>query len=273
MRHSDSFKSFDKTEIYYDTWKVDRKIPTFLFLHGMGGDLTAWNKERTILFNKGYGSIAVDLRGHGLSGRPQEHDAYKLDAFAKDIELLIKKQFKIPPVVIGHCFGGMAAMLLIADHPHIAKALILIDTNYKSPFYSELFLKHASLIQLLHLFMRFAPSNHIRGHIDFGKFQNTADYDMSRIVSDIAHVSLKSYLNIVDNVLTYNGQDLLKKIRIPTLIIEGLNDSVFPPKVAQELHRRIITSHLKFIPGANHILVLNNPKDLCDSINTFAQQI
>jgi len=213
--------------------------------------------------------VAVDLRGHGMSGRPQEHDAYNLEAFAKDTELLIKKEFKKPPVIIGHCFGGMVGMFLVAHNPHIAKSLILIDTNYKPPFYSELFLKHNSLKYLLHLFMHFAPQRHMKGHIDFKNFTDSSDYDMRRIMSDIAHVSLKSYLSIIDNTLMYNGENLLKKIHIPTLIIEGLNDSVFPPKVAEELHRRIITSQIKFIPGANHILVLNNPQSLEKEIYSF----
>ncbi|KKS18696.1 MAG: hypothetical protein UU77_C0070G0001, partial [candidate division WWE3 bacterium GW2011_GWC1_41_7] len=58
-------------------------------------------------------------------------------------------------------------------------------------------------------------------------------------------------------------------IKKPTLIIEGLNDKVFPPEVARKLNKNIIKSKLVLIPKANHIIVINNPKEIVKELITF----
>ncbi|MFA5136423.1 MAG: alpha/beta hydrolase [Patescibacteria group bacterium] len=265
--------STDGTEIYYEVLGKEHKSPSLLFLHGLGGDLTAWNKERNALYALGHSSVAVDLRGHGLSGRPDKTDAYDLKIMSQDIEEVIRHEFKKPPIIVGHCFGGMISILLSAFKPHIARGLILVDTSYKPPYNSSFFIRIKTLHHLFHLIARYAPVLHIKGHIHFKNFKNTSDYDLRRVINDIAHVSLRTYLMTVDNILEYNSLYLLKRIRIPTLIIEGSQDTVFPAPIAQELHKRIITSELKLIKGANHIVVLNNPKDLVDAIFSFVLKV
>lgn len=268
-----SFVSFDKTEMYYEISHGSSKHKTLILLHGLTGDLTAWNEEIKKFQQSGYTTIAVDLRGHGLSGRPEEKNAYSLQNFAKDIYLLIKHEKIQKPIIIGHCFGGMVGIILTALHPHILKGLILIDTSYKLPTFTEAVTKHKSFQSFLHTLAKHVPRIHLQKHSNYKDFINTPDYDWKRILNDIAHVSLKSFLSISENLIEYNALSLLKKIRVPTLIVEGLNDSIFPPYIAEELHKRIIYSDLQLIKNANHILVLNNPKELSGTIINFLKKI
>lgn len=266
------FKSFDGAKIYYDKTVKDKK-KWLVFLHGFGGDLTAWDKEREYFTNLGISNLAMDLRGHGLSERSNNKSFYKLENFSKDLVSLIKEENLSDPVVIGHCFGGIVSINFQANNPKSSKGLILVDTSFKPPFFSYNPVERTFLKYLLEMLTEVVPDIKISGHRNFNKFINTGDWDIKRILSDILHTSLKSYLSICQNLVQVNARDLLSKIIVPTLVIEGTADTIFPPDIAKYLSKRIKKSELDLIPGANHILVLNNPKDLEKSIEGFLKKI
>ena len=62
-----SIKSFDGTKISYI---VHHGKEYLVFLHGLGCNHTFLKYEIKYLRKKGYGVVALDLRGHGSSGKP-----------------------------------------------------------------------------------------------------------------------------------------------------------------------------------------------------------
>jgi pimeloyl-ACP methyl ester carboxylesterase len=269
-----SLTSFDNTKIYYEISHshITHKN-TLIFLHGLGGDLSDWNDEKNYFNKLGYKTIVLDLRGHGLSERKDNIEAYDFDSFVEDIVALIKKEKIKKPVIIGHCFGGMITMILAGKYPDIAEALILVDTGYKSPDLSKLVADTYPLRTLFMMIMKVAPQYHFKGHADNKGFLHSEDYDWKRILSDVSHVSLKSYMMISKNLWNYNISKTLKSIKAPTLVIEGLRDSIFPPAVARQIHKRIIKSDILLIKNANHILVTNDPKDLNSAIYNYLSKL
>ena len=263
--------SFDGAKIYYHKTLRD-KTRWLIFLHGFGGDLTAWDKERDYFSRIGISSIAMDLRGHGLSQKSRNRDFYKVENFSKDLRSLIKAEKLLQPVIIGHCFGGMVAMYFQAKFPNDSKGLVLVDTSFKPPFLSFNPIERTFLKYLFEL-LRLIPDFHLNGHRNFDEFAGTNDVNIKRILSDILHTSLQSYLTICESLVDLNAKQLLRQINVPTLVIEGGKDSIFPPEIARYLNQRIKKSELDLIPDANHILVLNNPKDLEKSIESFLKKI
>lgn len=266
------FTSFDGAKIYYHKTVRD-KNKWLVFLHGFGGDLTAWKKERAFFTKLGISTIAMDLRGHGLSARSDNKNFYNLENFAKDLSILIEKEKITNSVIIGHCFGGMVSIYFQAQFPNYSKGLVLVDTSYKPPFISQNPVERTLLKLTINLMIKLIPDLRKNGHRDFNKFVNTQDLDFRRILSDISHTSFRSYLTICNNLVDMNAEQLLSKIAVPTLVIEGTNDSIFPPNIAIYLKNRIKKSELELIEGANHIIVFNNPKDLNLSIETFLKKI
>jgi pimeloyl-ACP methyl ester carboxylesterase len=63
-----------------------------------------------------YRVVALDLRGHGRSGKPAEADAYGLQ-MVEDVTRLMD-HLQIPRAhLVGYSLGGMIALRFIADHP------------------------------------------------------------------------------------------------------------------------------------------------------------
>jgi len=263
-------KSFDGTKIYYESHRPDnRGEKAVVFLHGLGGDLSAWDKEVEFFTSEGVPTVAIDLRGHGFSDRSEKKEFYKFANFTKDVLAVMHDAKFKEYCIVGHCFGGMVTLLLEGNNPKSAKNLILVDTGFKPPLLIEPLKNNPLLLWILEAFVANIPNLRLLGHADFSKYIGTKDIDFRRLTSDILHVSLRSYLLISENLFGYDASSLLSKISIPTLVIEGKMDTIFPPNIAIELSKRIKKSEIDFIDGANHILVTSNPLDLSREIERF----
>jgi pimeloyl-ACP methyl ester carboxylesterase len=70
---------------------------------------------------RGHGSIAVDLRGHGESSRPD--DGYDFRTITDDLIPFLGNR----PIVAGQSYGGLVAVELAARHPDAVGAIACVD--------------------------------------------------------------------------------------------------------------------------------------------------
>lgn len=266
--HSKFSISPDKTKIFY---QVSRAGPTCLvFLHGMGGGLTAWKQEVRHFNLENFSTIAVDLRGHGNSDRPTDESSYTFTSQAQDILSILKAENFKHYVLVGHCYGGMIALALEANYPKITQALILVDTSHKLPTVGRIFFDNPITPRLIRVLAKIMPKSiKASGRENFQNYKGRGDWYLPRLLSDMAHTSLKSYLLSSENLVGYNATKLLGKITVPTLVLEGTRDSVFPPEIAYDLNHRIKTSIIDLLPNENHVVVINNPAAINSEIDKF----
>jgi len=258
-------KSHDSVLINYD--KHQNEIDHWLvFIHGVGGSLNAWDKERNFFHKKGYSTLAIDLRGHGSSERPNKFEEYTLNNFVKDINKIITYEKISKFTLIGHCFGGMLSIIFHHLFPNKASSYVLIDTTYKSPMINEK-LKSSNIMKWAHKILN--GINGAPGVANFKQFEGTGDYNMRRIYSDITNTTLKSWVFTLENIGSYDGIEILKKITQPVLIIHGEKDKIFPIDKAYKIDSLVKNSILSIIPNTNHIIVINNPAAINKSILRF----
>jgi len=269
------FISFDGTKIFYAiSDKVNQSKGTIIFLHGLGGNLRAWDKQATYFQNKGYQTIAFDLRGHGLSGRPKNIEDYALEKLARDIAKFLEIYPQKDVILVGHCLGGMVVIKITEILKTIPKAIILISTSI-DPLRSHRFLYKYS--KILHLVAKLPlkspiPIGQIK-QVSFEKFSGTTDLNPQRIISDIFYTTLQSYVATSSQVTAINSKNSLASISCPSLIIHGANDVIFPISAAYRLHREIKGSRLVILPKANHIIPINNPEELTHHIETYLNSV
>lgn len=266
-------KTKDGITINYEADDRHHNKKGLFLLHGLGGDLTAWDSERIILKEFGYKTIALDLRGHGFSGHPKASEKYDLSYFAKDVAAVIKHEKIEKLALIGHCYGGTVALKVEELYPKIANALILIDTTYKAP----LFQKHAFIrkfaASILALAARILPDTKFLDYQDYTRKGYAKDWSIIGILRNMFYISFHRFILIFDNVLLLDASKILRTITVPTLIITGSNDTIFRPEIARQMHRKIKKSIFDVIEGGNHVVILNNPAELTASINEFLKKI
>ncbi|MGW6447546.1 alpha/beta fold hydrolase [Lentzea sp. NPDC055074] len=92
--------------------------PSFLLLHGLGGDRTAWDTLAPRLDGR---AVAVDLRGHGES----PDGPWDWKAVLDDLDETTVRFGLGEPVVVGHSLGGIIAGLWALRHPDCPAAVSL----------------------------------------------------------------------------------------------------------------------------------------------------
>ena len=104
--------------------------PPLLLVHG-------WTCDHTYMapqfehFRRTHRVIAVDLRGHGQSDKPQQ--AYTMAAFTDDLVWLCDQLKVKKPIVIGHSMGGVIGVELAARFPEIPGAVVTLDSPIVPP--------------------------------------------------------------------------------------------------------------------------------------------
>lgn len=99
--------------------------PPVVLFHGGSGSWTHWVKNIVPLLEAGRRVLAVDLPGFGDSDPPEGGtDADAMVApLAVSLRLLTGDQ---PVDLVGFSFGGLTAGLLLAEHPVLARRLVLV---------------------------------------------------------------------------------------------------------------------------------------------------
>lgn len=112
---------------YYDT---KESKPVMICLHGMFGRAETWSD---FIYNYAdqYRIIALDLRGHGLSGKPDGY--FTIDEMGEDVrEMMERLQIK-QAILVGHSMGGGIAGYLAATSKELVKAVAILDKSAKGP--------------------------------------------------------------------------------------------------------------------------------------------
>ena len=97
--------------------------PPILFVHATGFHARCWNQIVARIPERR--CIAVELRGHGLSSKPDP--PYFWSSFGEDVSSLVKQLDLHGVTGAGHSMGGHSLALAAAFTPGIFSNLLLID--------------------------------------------------------------------------------------------------------------------------------------------------
>lgn len=82
--------------------------PAIIFIHGLLGSRLNWEQQTTASRLQRYRLITYDMRGHGLSGKPEDAESYRDGRrYADDLAAVIKASHATRPVLVGWSLGGV----------------------------------------------------------------------------------------------------------------------------------------------------------------------
>ena len=263
---------YDRRGIYYRTNIFEPGRQTVVFIHGLSASSVYWTEYEEIFKSK-YNILTYDLRGHGKSRKPTKYSDYDIIDFSEDIFDLMKNVGIDKCILVSHSFGTLIAIEFLTAHQDMLSGVVFLSPGLSiaGGFTGFIMRCILSLARILELF----PTGSKTGeHIDYKKFKGTGDWNVRRLWADVIHsTGLRVYLYTLRHVYFFNRDNTLEKIHVPTLIVHGRRDTYFPIKNSILIKNRIKDSEFVIIENADHIIVLNNVKEVSAAITRFLERI
>ncbi|HEV8666387.1 MAG TPA: alpha/beta hydrolase [Candidatus Paceibacterota bacterium] len=253
--------------IAYRTGNFETGRQTLVFIHGLSGNVCAWEPYEKALENS-YNVLTYDLRGHGLSVRPKTFDEYDLAFFTEDLQALLEELQIQDPIIISHSFGTLVAQQFLLAYPNTAKAVLFISPvyNIRKLLLTRLTFVGLSLyVRVLRLFSPKPFVAHRHGYLFNAK---AGDWDMDRVSEDLRTTGLRSYSYCLRHLYGADTDINWEMIATRAYILHGTRDSLVPVINAKSLAKVLPAAKLELLDD-NHCIVLNNVQKVLDTIDNL----
>ena len=242
-----------------------------IFAHGFGCDQ---NMFRFLYpyFQDDYKIILFDFVGAGKSDL-SAYDAEKyssLQAYADDV-LSICEELELKDVVyVGHSVSAMTGILASIKKPEYFSKLVLIgpspryinDDKYTGGFDEAAILELLDTLDSNYLGWSQAMAPVIMGNEDRPHLGEELSNSFCQADPEIA----KNFARVT---FLSDNRDDLKKVSVPSLIIQCKQDVIAPVEVGEYINENIGPSTLKIIDATGHCPNLSAPEETAKAMQDF----
>lgn len=241
-----------------------------LLLHGypLSGELFARNRDA--LAAAGFRVITIDHRGYGQSTAPASNPG-DLQTYAADA-LAVMDQLNVPKAIIGGMsMGGPIAFEMWRTAPQRFSGLILINTLANPAGIVEQNI-WKGMAQKASTFGPQSLAPELLKDMLTGQTRDSRPADVAFLTNIVKQASVAADVAGA-NVLATRPDSIptLKTITVPTLILEGLEDTVYPPEFSLKMQQNIPGSKLVIIPGAAHAAIFEKAGAANQAIISWAR--
>jgi len=205
-------------------------------------------------------AVALDLRGHGDSDKPE--GGYAIADFTQDLLLFIDALGLDKVNLVGHSLGSFIAQSFAACYPRRVERLVLIGSA-PSAAINVVVREIKPLIDTLQDPLK---RDFISG---FQATTNPVPTDfMDMIISETMKVPARVWRLVFSGLLQADQGPILHAVTAPTLIMWGNQDMIFPRRDQETLLSQISDSRLKEF-SAGHALHWEKPKEVAAALEAF----
>jgi pimeloyl-ACP methyl ester carboxylesterase len=228
--------------------------PILLLLHGLFGALSNW--EGVVNgFSKKFRVIIPMLPIYEMPIREAG-----LDGLCQFVEGFVSQKQLENMIIMGNSLGGHIALMYTLRNSTKVKKLILTGS---SGLFED---------SMGGSYPKRGNYQYIKERVSYTFYNpNVATKELIDEIFEVTN-SIPKCLRIVaiaKSAQRHNMADDIPNIKIPTLLVWGLNDTITPPMVAHEFNRLIPNSELKFIDKCCHAPMMEHPKVFNEIVEDF----
>lgn len=240
------------------------EAPTLLFLHGFSQSYLSFHAQlRDAELNKRFRLVALDLRGHGGSGKPWLREAYAGHRpWATDVRRVIDTLSLGKPVLVGWSFGGYVAMDYIREYgPSSVSAIVLTGS-------------HGGLLPRAD-----GPRVRYEGDLD-AAIRNAKEFMRLMSIKPVsadaldrgtyANVMMPAYVRNAMAEKRLDNSDMLRSLAVRTLVFLGEQDASLPALRIREALTTNRNIKARILPGVGHSAFIEEPALFNRELTMFA---
>jgi len=235
--------------------------PALIFVHGWCADRYTWYNQ-VPYFDKKHKVVALDLAGHGSSGRQRQ--VYTQEAFGEDVAAVVRAVGCRKAILIGHSMSGTVILEANRLLKGTVAGLIAIDTleNFE----------RIATPEEMHLYIDPIRADFVKGTSAFVRvmFPKNADPKLvDRVVAKVSSAEPAIAINALEYYFKTPVIPLLSGVNVP---LWCLNTDLWPS--SPEINRKYLKSYnLRIMPGLGHFLMLEAPDEFNRQLEDIIQKI
>lgn len=221
--------------------------PVLLLLHGLFGALSNWQSVLDT-FSKEY-RVIIPLMPIYEKSKIEVDPS--VEGMAKFIAAFLEYKNIKSAVLVGNSLGGHIALKYTLAFPETVRGLVLTGSSglYETGMGNE--------------FPKYKSYPFIKERVEFTFYsKETASKDLVDEVFGIVNDNYRALrvLRVARSAQRENLTQFIPNIKVPTLLVWGLNDNITPCNVAHEFHKLISNSKLRFIDKCGHAAMMEQPE-------------
>jgi pimeloyl-ACP methyl ester carboxylesterase len=250
-------------------WEEHGSGPPILLIMGLSFTLEMWFRVVPYL-TKSYRTILFDNRGIGRSDVPR--GPYTIRTLARDAEAVLDAAGVSAAHIVGASMGGMVAQELALRSPERVLSLMLGCTSYSGLFGRwPNFRKgpnHLSWLRASRQEREWAMRHMLYAA---GTLNELIEEDIG--IRCQCGWTYKGVLSQLAGILLWSSYKRLPRIKVPTLVVHGVEDHLLPPENGRIVASRIPHARFALIPNAGHILMTDQPELTIQHLLRFLHEI
>jgi pimeloyl-ACP methyl ester carboxylesterase len=235
-----------------------------LFLHGWPDSWYSFSRVLEHLPAR-FRAIVPDQRGFGESDHPAS--GYTIADFAGDAAALLDAIHLERVAVVGHSFGTFVARRLAITRPERVSRLVLIASGVvagTAPVRGARAALQTLPDSVPESFAREFQSSTVHAPVPEAFFD--------RIVTESMKLPGPLWGAILDGLLAYDDRAERTRIAVPTLLLWGEHDALFPRAHQDELVAAISRARLTVYPDTGHCPNWERPADVAADVQKFLDE-
>ena len=232
-----------------------------LFLHGVGGDRNHWDEQLAFLSKRKFRAAAWDARGYGSSEDYEGPLRFDEDFSADVLRVLDHFEAKTAHLV-GLSMGGRIARNFALRHPERLRSLTLANTSAgidaMTPEQVARFVEER----------RNRTPESMRALLG----SRARPQAMAALQESVKALRRPMYLKTLEAIVAQDHRAPVERISVPTLVIAGDEDRVYPPGATKELAQRIPGARFVEFAGCGHLSNLEQPERFNQVVLEFLVQ-
>lgn len=280
-----TFNSFDGTPIYYE---VRGEGEPLVLVYGIACIINHWHHQIEY-FSQHYQVIAFDLRGHQKSNPVNNMNELTMDALSKDILGMLKHLGIKKAHFAGHSFGAPVILNTYDMQPEVFLSMTFINGFAKNPIKGMFGLdvveplfyfvksQYESQPLLWNTLWKTAVDNPMSMYLAAlaGGFNLKVTHfkDIEVYMRGVARLNLQVFLKLFEELMKYDGENVLPTIEVPVLVVAGEKDMVTPLRFQYHFKETIKHSEFVLVPYGSHCTQLDFPDYTNLKIEKFLQSV
>jgi 3-oxoadipate enol-lactonase len=242
--------------------------PAILLLHGLGADGSSWALQMPALSQAGFRPLAPDAPGFGQSS--YDGRGWNIRRVTVQMAGLLEELGTGPVHVVGLSMGGVIAQQFALDFPHLTRKLVLVSTFsvLRPEEFSGWVYFFRRMLSVVTLGQQ-AQAQMVAQRL----FPAPQSQDLREMfVAVVMRSDPRAYRRAMLALGLFNSSRRLREIKVPTLVITGVNDSTVSPARQSLLVDGIPGARQVVIAAAGHAVSVDQAELFNQALLEFLQE-